>query len=173
MKEALSLKKLSKLCTGRTASLCKLPRYSSVISIAQLDDTQIGQFMLESLPRLIHNYGMIHQNPGMMIHFGFSSKHVNSSVFMESVRDLTAFRVLKWLGLDSRVITGDISTQIAIIPREGACQDPLYNAYEIKSSRKFLADKAWTDCSDCDRVFRRMGIVVGALHCFFIYYFHF
>lgn len=149
------------VCMPQSPS-CPLPHINSpVFTIAQLDDTQIGQFLLESLPRLIANYQLIRSNPNIKIHYGYSAKHRNSTTYINSLHRLTAFRVLKWLGLDSRIITGDVTTTMAILPREGACQDPAYNAYEIAAMRKQLVPLAWKQCDECESVFKRKGIVIG------------
>lgn len=157
----MRLEPFRKECTRRS-STCPLPRVESpVFTIAQLDDTQIGQFMLESLPRLLANYDMLMKNPKIKIHFGFSSKHTNSSQYIEDIRKLTAFRVLKWLNLGERVITGALAAGVVYLPREGACQDPLYNTYELLAMKKILVNQAWNRCEECDEMFKRRGISTG------------
>jgi hypothetical protein len=53
---------------------CPYPQYSSVFIMAQYDDTQIGQFMQESLPRLAYHLDFLLANPDIKIQFGFTKK---------------------------------------------------------------------------------------------------
>ena len=143
---------------------CPIPRVDTpVLSIAQLDDTQIGQFMLESLPRLLANYELLMKNPNLKIHYGFSSKHMNTSQYTQDIRKLTAFRVLKWLNLGDRVVTGDLAAEVVYLPREGACQDPVYNTYEFLAMKKIIVDRAWNHCGQCDDFFKSRGIAIGIM----------
>ena len=132
-----------------------------MFTIAQRDDTQIGQFMLESLPRLVSNFEFIVNNPDIKIHFGFSSKHTNSSEYIDRLRQLTAYRVLKWLGLESRVITGDLAAAVVYMPREGACQDPAYNAHELTAMRSTLVELAWRQYDSLADIFHKRGIHIS------------
>lgn len=53
---------------------CPYPMYSRVFIMAQYDDTQIGQFMQESLPRLTYHLDFLLKNPDIKIQFGFTKK---------------------------------------------------------------------------------------------------
>ena len=141
---------------------CKLPYYSApVLTIAQFDDTQIGQFFLESLPRLLSIFDLLRTYPEMKVHYGFSMKHKNSSQYMSNIQKLSSFRFLKWLGLENRIITGDIASSKVFLPREGACQDPTYNTHELLTMRRKLIQLAWDDeCKECDEILSRQGFNV-------------
>ena len=42
--------------------------------MTQYDDTQIGQFTLEALPKLIFHLDFIKKNPDIKIHYGFNKQ---------------------------------------------------------------------------------------------------
>ena len=119
--------------------------------------------MLESLPRLLMNLELINSDSSIRIHYGYSAKHVNSTQYMFHIQSLTSWRVLKWLGLEKRIITGDLVASTVILPREGACQDPLYNQHELLRMRHELINRAWENCDECDSVFAAMGCHIGML----------
>jgi hypothetical protein len=59
---------------SNSSSMCPYPKYSRVFIMAQYDDTQIGQFMQESLPRLTYHLDFLLANPDIKIQFGFTKK---------------------------------------------------------------------------------------------------
>ena len=55
---------------------CPYVKYDRVFAMAQYDDTQIGQFMQESLPRLVYHLDFLLANPDIKIQFGFTKKPI-------------------------------------------------------------------------------------------------
>lgn len=55
---------------------CAFKVYDKVFVTSQYDDTQIGQFILEALPRLVYHLPLLYANPDMKIHFGFTKQPV-------------------------------------------------------------------------------------------------
>jgi hypothetical protein len=51
---------------------CPYPKHERVFVMTQYDDTQIGQFVLEDLPKLFQHLDFLRQNPDVKIHFGFN-----------------------------------------------------------------------------------------------------
>ena len=64
----------SNLSPPRNESSCPFPKYDRVFVMAQYDDTQIGQFMQEALPRLVYHLDFLLANPDIKIQFGFTKK---------------------------------------------------------------------------------------------------
>lgn len=59
---------------NQSTARCPFPKYDRVFVMAQYDDTQIGQFMQESLPRLVYHLDFLLANPDIKIQFGFTKK---------------------------------------------------------------------------------------------------
>ena len=117
------------------ASTCPFPVHNRVFVIAQYDDGQIGQFMQESLPKLVYHYEFLKANPDIKIQFGFSKKD-------ELVSFVLPHYYFKWLGMYDRLINGTVYAREAYLPREGGCQDPGYNAWEVVTMREKLLELA-------------------------------
>lgn len=119
--------------------LISFPRHDYVFVVTQGDDTEIGQFILEVLPRLVFHLQFLESNPHVKIHYGFRVKIV-SKVALSDFRSNVYF---KWLGLNSSRIVSDtvIVEKEAYLPREGACQDAMYNAAEMVHMRTVLTQR--------------------------------
>ena len=112
---------------------CPHPVYEKVFTMSQYDDTQIGQFVLEALPRLIYHLDFVYAHPEMKIHFGFT-KQPKVPAFV------LPHNIFNWLGLGDRLINGTYYAKEVWMPREGGCQEPGYNLWELYNQRKvFLA----------------------------------
>lgn len=111
---------------------CPYPVQDRVFVLTQYDDTQIGQFMQESLPKLVYHYEFLRKNPDIKIHYGFTKQpRVPDFVLPHFFFD--------FLGLTQRLINGTHYARELYMPREGGCQDIGYNAWEAVSMReKFL-----------------------------------
>ena len=107
---------------------CPFRTYNRVFVLTQYDDTQIGQFVQEALPKLIYQYDFIKANPDIKIHFGFTKR--------SSLPDFVIpHLIFNWLGLSDRLINGTIYANEIYVPREGGCQDVGYNAWELVTTR--------------------------------------
>jgi len=108
---------------------CPHPVYDKVFAMCQYDDTQIGQFVLEALPKLVYHLDMLYANPDMKIHYGFTKKAVLPSFVLPHT-------IFQWLGLSDRLINGTYYAKEAYMPREGGCQEPGYNMWELYHMRE-------------------------------------
>jgi hypothetical protein len=114
---------------------CPFPVHNRVFVMAQYDDGQIGQFMQESLPKLVYHYEFLKANPDIKIQFGFSKKDELATFVLPHF-------YFKWLGMYDRLINGTVYAKEAYMPREGGCQDPGYNAWEVVTMREKLLELA-------------------------------
>ena len=78
---------------------CDHPVHEKIFVISQYDDTQIGQFVLETLPKLIMHLDFIMANPDMKIHFGFTKQKKTPAYVLPH-------NIFQWLGLANRLING-------------------------------------------------------------------
>jgi hypothetical protein len=113
--------------------LCPYPVYDKVFVLTQYDDTQIGQFMQENLPKLIYHLRYLKRNKDVKIHFGFT-KQPTLPPFVLPHHFFASF------GLLDRLINGTVYAKEVIMPREGGCQDIGYNAWEALSLRESFYD---------------------------------
>lgn len=111
------------------AGRCPYPKHERVFVLTQYDDTQIGQFMQENLPKLIYHLDFLKANPDVKIHFGFT-KRASLPTFV------LPHHFFNWLGLGDRLINGTFYAEEVIMPREGGCQDIGYNAWEMVTMRE-------------------------------------
>jgi hypothetical protein len=119
----------------RAGKKCKVPTFDKVFVGSQYDDTQIGQFMTEDLPKIVYNLDFIRANPDMKIHFGFTKKDVLPTFVLPH-------NIFEWLGLKDRIINGSYYAKEAYMPREGGCQEPGYAMWEIYTMRKVFMEMA-------------------------------
>jgi hypothetical protein len=114
-----------------SAAECPFRVVGRVFVMTQYDDTQIGQFLLEALPKLIYHLDYIKENRDIYIHFGYSKRDVLPRFVLPHL-------FLRWLGLEDRLINGTVFATEAALPREGGCQDVSYNAWEAVHMRGTL-----------------------------------
>lgn len=107
---------------------CPFRRVKRVFLMSQYDDTQIGQFMMESFPRLVYHYDFLKSNPDVYIHFGFTKQEILPNFTLPNI-------FINWLGFGDRLINGTFYADEVIMSREGGCQDAGYNAWEVVSMR--------------------------------------
>ena len=74
--------------------------------------------------QLLYHYDFLKANPDVKIQFGFSKKDVLASFVLP-------FFYFQWLGMYDRLINGTVYAKEVYLPREGGCQDPGYNAWEV------------------------------------------
>ena len=95
-------------------------------------------------------------DPSMRIHYGFSGKQ-DSSYSSSSLSSLLSMHVFRWLGLEDRLVSGDMTADRVLLPRVGGCQDPMYNTWELLEMRKTMIERAWThQCSQCDAILHKV-----------------
>ena len=96
-----------------------------VFIMTQYDDTQIGQFILEALPKLVYHLPFLLANPDIKIHYGFTKQPTLPNFVLPHL-------FFKWLGVADRLLNGTFYAEKAFMPREGGCQDAGYNAWEVR-----------------------------------------
>ena len=107
---------------------CPFLVHDRVFVMTQYDDTQIGQFVMEALPKLVYHLDFLLANPDIKIHFGFTKRNTIPSFVLPH-------NIFKWLGLLDRLIKGPVYAKEIFVPREGGCQDAGYNAWEVLTTR--------------------------------------
>lgn len=110
-------------------SSCPIRKYDKVFIGSQYDDTQIGQFILEDLPKIVFHLDYIKANPDVKIHYGFSKLDELPKFVLPQL-------YFKWLGLEDRLVNGTVYATEIVYPREGACQDIAFNAWEMLNQRE-------------------------------------
>ena len=113
----------------RSLSDCPIPVYNRVFVMTQYDDTQIGQFMQEALPKLVYHLDFLIANPDIRIHFGFTKQPTVPKYVLPHI-------FFNFLGLGDRLINGSVYAKEVFMPREGGCQDIGYNAWEVVTMRE-------------------------------------
>lgn len=114
---------------------CPFRSFDRVFITSQYDDTQIGQFILESLPRLVYHLDFLYAHPEIKIHYGFTKQPVLPI-------EVLPHQFFRWLGLYDRLVNGTVFAKEAYMPREGACQEPGYNMWELFNLRDVLLTRA-------------------------------
>lgn len=113
---------------------CPYAKVGKVFIMTQYDDTQIGQFMQEALPKLIYHLDFLYANPDIHIHFGFTKRPTVPAFVLPH-------HFFRWLKLEHRLINGTVYADEVYMPREGGCQDIGYNAWEVVNMReRFLRE---------------------------------
>lgn len=118
-------------CRPDTIDRCPYKVYDKVFILTQYDDTQIGQFILETLPKLIFHLDYLRAHPEIKIHYGFSKLPVLPAYVLPN-------GYLDWLGLSDRLINGTVYAKEIMMPREGGCQEPSYNSWELVHQREYF-----------------------------------
>ena len=119
---------------------CPVRKYKKVFIGSQYDDTQIGQFILEDLPKIVFHLDYLLANPDIKIHYGFSKLDELPKFVLPQL-------YFKWLGLGDRLINGTVYANEIVLPREGACQDIAFNAWEMLNQREVFLKLAGIDAS--------------------------
>ena len=119
-------------------SSCPFITHDRVFVMTQYDDTQIGQFILEALPKLVYHLDFLLANPDVKIHYGFT-KRASIPTFV------LPHNIFNWLGLGDRLVKGSIYGKEIYVPREGGCQDAGYNAWEVVTTRDTFLRLAGVD----------------------------
>ena len=111
-----------------------LPRAQTVFVLSYMYDSAIGHFLSEVLPRVVYHLDILKQEH-VKIHYGCDKKYKKFG---------PSLRFLEWLGLpQEKFIQGDVfATREILVPRDGACQDALWNKWEILKLRQHFLEKS-------------------------------
>ena len=134
---------------------CKYPTHERVFVMTQYDDTQIGQFILEDLPKLIWHLDFLKENPDIRIHYGFNKQSLSIKLGGTNLNPIDTLGVMEkrilphrhfdMLGLSDRLINGTVYANEILIPREGGCQDAGYNIWELVNMKDHFLRKIEED----------------------------
>ena len=134
---------------------CKYPTHDRVFVMTQYDDTQIGQFILEDLPKLIWHLDFLKANSDIRIHYGFNKQSLSIALGGTNLnpddsvgvveKSILPHKFFDMLGLRDRLINGTIYANEILIPREGGCQDAGYNIWELVNMKEHFLRKIEED----------------------------
>jgi len=118
-----------------TSECSAFKKYSKVFVLSYKYDSAIGHFMTEILPRLAYYYKLLtNEEDPVYIHYGCDKKFGKFS---------PPLKYMEWLGIPmDRFIQGDIFADEVIVPRDGACQDLMYNRWEFIRMREMVFKRA-------------------------------
>ena len=116
----------------------KLKKYPKLFVLSYKYDSAIGHFMTEILPRIAYYYELLtRKDDPVYIHYGCDKKFGKFS---------PPLKYMEWLGIDSsKFIQGEVYADHVMLPRDGACQDLLYNRWEYMKMREMVFNRAGLD----------------------------
>jgi hypothetical protein len=136
--------------TTVTKCLSKAPfdhniyHYNRVFVVAQVDDTFIYHIHIEILPRIIYHLPFLLQNQDIKILFGCDVKNSIKATNKGLRQGLQAIQpMLEAIGIstDRLIIHKHVYAREIYLPMEGACQDPVYNTWQLLHMRQYFLDK--------------------------------
>jgi hypothetical protein len=136
--------------TTVTKCLSKAPfdnniyHYNRVFVVAQVDDTFIYHIHIEILPRIIYHLPFLLQNQDIKILFGCDVKNSMKATNKGLRQGLQAIQpMLEAIGIstDRLIIHKHVYAREIYLPMEGACQDPVYNTWQLLHMRQYFLDK--------------------------------
>ena len=109
--------------------------YDRVFIMSYKYDNAIGHFLTEVLPRLAFHFDLLtDKKRPVHIHYGCDSKFGSFS---------PPLKYISWLGLDrARLVQGEVFAKEIMVPREGACQDLMFNRWEFLKMRDMVLARA-------------------------------
>ena len=112
-----------------------LPLYDRLFVLSYKYDSAMGHFMSEVLPRVAFHMALLTDTQAPVhIHYGCDKKY---GVFSPPLQ------YMQWLGLDkSRFVQGEARAKEVLIPRDGACQDLMFNRWEFMVMRDAVLERA-------------------------------
>jgi len=118
--------------------------YNRVFVVAQVDDTFIYHIHIEILPRIIYHLPFLLQNQDIKILFGCDVKNSIKATNKGLRQGLQAIQpMLEAIGIstDRLIIHKHVYAREIYLPMEGACQDPVYNTWQLLHMRQYFLDK--------------------------------
>ena len=136
--------------TTVTKCLSKAPfdnniyHFNRVFVVAQVDDTFIYHIHIEILPRIIYHLPFLLLNQDIKILFGCDVKNSMKATNKGLRQGLQAIQpMLEAIGIstDRLIIHKHVYAREIYLPMEGACQDPVYNTWQLLHMRQYFLDK--------------------------------
>ena len=100
--------------------------YDRVFVLTQYDDNQIGQFILEVLPKCVYYLQFLTKNPDVFIHFGYNG-----------VVDSRALKYFNLLNLTHRIVSGIVCW--ISFEEAGSDQSPCISSRSVLSERRIMS----------------------------------
>ena len=116
-------------------------RHQRVFVVAQVDDTYVYHIHLEIVPRLAYHLKFLLDNPDVKILVGCDVKkrpEITKAGLEHGLQSLRPFMALLGLSMSRLVVHNHVRAEEAFLPMEGACQDPVFNTWQILSMRNLL-----------------------------------
>lgn len=127
------------ISSSKSNSPCnQLKKYSKLFVLSYKYDSAIGHFLTEILPRVAYYHELLtRKDDPVYIHYGCDKKFGKFS---------PPLKYMEWLGIDSKkFIQGEVYADHVMLPRDGACQDLLYNRWEYMKMREMIFNRAGLD----------------------------
>lgn len=112
--------------------------------VAEVDDTYVYHVHLEIMPRIIYHLQFLLDNPDVKILVGCDAKKTPAATLAgleHGLLSMKPFMDLAGLSMDRLVVHTHVYAHEAYLPMEGACQDPVFNTWQILTMRKLFLDK--------------------------------
>lgn len=118
--------------------------YNRVFVVAQVDDTYIYHIHIEILPRIMYHLPFLLQHQDIKILIGCDVKNSMKATNKGLRQGLQAIQpMLEAIGIsmDRLIIHKHIYAREIYLPMEGACQDPVYNTWQLLYMRQYFLNK--------------------------------
>ena len=115
--------------------------YNRVFVVAQVDDTFIYHIHIEILPRIIYHLSFLLQYPDIKLLVGCDIKNSIKATNKGLRQGLQALQpMLKFIGISPKrlIIHRHVYANEIYLPMEGACQDPVYNTWQLLYMRDYI-----------------------------------
>ena len=116
-------------------------REKRIFVVAEVDDTYVYHVHLEIMPRIIYHLQFLRDNPDIKILVGCDAKK-NPTLTLAGLEhgllSMKPFMDLVSLPMDRLVVHTHVYAEEAYLPMEGACQDPVFNTWQILNMRKLF-----------------------------------
>jgi hypothetical protein len=112
--------------------------------VAEVDDTYSYHVHLEIMPRIIYHLDFLKENPDIMILIGCDTKknaEITLAGLEHGLQALKPLFELAGLSMSRLIVHTHVAADEVYLPMEGACQDPVFNTWQILTMRKLFMDK--------------------------------
>jgi hypothetical protein len=135
---------------GSPAPMPTIKYVPRVFVAAQKDDTHIYHIHLEIIPRIVYHREWLLKNPDVKILLGCdTAQRGKGTEFKKRTRAALAFAMqsimplLELAGIPSErlLMQTSVYADEVYLPMEGACQDPVFNTWQLLYMRQFFMSK--------------------------------
>ena len=115
--------------------------HKRVFVVAEVDDTYSYHVHLEIMPRIVYHLQFLKENPDVKILIGCDTKknpEVTLAGLKSGLEALQPFMDMVGLSMMRLVVHTHVSADEVYLPMEGACQDPVYNTWQILTMRRLF-----------------------------------